>query len=709
MKRLTRRVQFNAALDRPLLPILLTVFVGACLSTVLAYVYTKHVVEDLANAQIKQSLSLLDHEITVEVRDVLAQARFLSREKVLLFGLESSYLGSSAREAATRKLEEYIKDDVFQRYYLMNTNGQIVLASDQSLAGKLDVSDRRYYLQARAGEPTIETIAVSRVSGSPILVASFPIKSSANTVDGVLVIIRDTETFARSLLSKVRIGIHGGGFIIDENGVVLARPSWSSGNAFSVGEETKFIVNSAESNEIVNYVRDGVQRISLTKRNAITGWLLVVEAEKAEIVAPVNHLAAVNVGVSILILVVVAVSLNALRKVLKNLRDSESRFSSLFLLSPDSIMLTDLGTNKVLDVNERFLELFNTNRERIVGRNFMDVGLFLNGQSETVSLMSQEESVSNVEVVVQVAEGRELVFSMSCQTVDTGAVRYRMSVLRDITELHKAHEMMIQTEKMISIGGIAAGIAHEINNPLGIVLQAAQNIVQRIRLDFKKNHDVAHKISVNLEDVVRYIEARQVDVFVHDIKDAAVRASAIIRHMLDFSRKSESKRAVCDLSAIIERAVVLAASDYDLKKNYDFKRISIERDFPEIVQPIHCTETEIEQVILNILRNAAQALASADPPVASPKIIVRMISEADMVRVEIEDNGPGVPPEIQRRIFEPFYTTKAPGVGTGLGLSVSYFIVTKGHGGRMGVQSVIGEGAVFFIELPTDQALEKPL
>ena len=122
-----------------------------------------------------------------------------------------------------------------------------------------------------------------------------------------------------------------------------------------------------------------------------------------------------------------------------------------------------------------------------------------------------------------------------------------------------------------------------------------------------------------------------------------------------------------------------------------------------VEEPIHCTETEIEQVILNLLRNSAQALASASPANEQPRIRISLSGQPNCARIAIEDNGPGIPADIQRRVFEPFYTTKPPGVGTGLGLSVSYFIVTKGHGGQMHVSSEAGSGTTFTVDLPIDE------
>lgn len=260
--------------------------------------------------------------------------------------------------------------------------------------------------------------------------------------------------------------------------------------------------------------------------------------------------------------------------------------------------------------------------------------------------------------------------------------------------------MMIQSEKMVSVGGIAAGIAHEINNPLGIIVQTAQNLVQRTRPDFQKNIEVAESIGLDMALLERYMQARKILSFVQDMQAAALRAADIIRHMLDFSRRSESRRASCAVPAIVDRAVALAQNDYDLKKSFDFKRIRIVKEYAPDLAGAECTETELEQVFLNLLRNAAQAMSMDDSVSVDPMIVIRLSNVASGVRCEFEDNGPGMTAEVRRRVFEPFYTTKPPGIGTGLGLSVSYFIVTRGHGGKMWVESAPGAGTRFIIELP---------
>ncbi len=388
------------------------------------------------------------------------------------------------------------------------------------------------------------------------------------------------------------------------------------------------------------------------------------------------------------------------------LRQSEEKFARLFRLSPDAIIVVHLATEQVLDGNDAFSRMFGFKHTEAVGRTTGELGLYQNAavRDAIFGTLRDGGQVENLEIEARRKDGAPLGCSLSCQVLLLDGQPHILTVFRDITETKKMQEMMIQTEKMLSVGGIAAGIAHEINNPLGIVLQAAQNLVQRTRPDFVKNQEAAQAIGLDLELVTNYMRMRKLDVFLEDIQSAALRASAIIRHMLDFSRRSESKRRICDLAAIADKALALAQNDYDLKKSYDFKRIRVDREYAADIPAVHCTETEIEQVLLNLLRNAAQAMAEARPPVEEPRIAIRLSRRPGSLRIEVEDNGPGMPPEVQRRAFEPFFTTKAPGVGTGLGLSVSYFIVTKGHGGAMRLESKPGSGSCFIIDLPAEEA-----
>ncbi|HBZ54914.1 MAG TPA: histidine kinase, partial [Syntrophobacteraceae bacterium] len=272
----------------------------------------------------------------------------------------------------------------------------------------------------------------------------------------------------------------------------------------------------------------------------------------------------------------------------------------------------------------------------------------------------------------------------------------------DVTDRVRIEEMMIQSEKMLSVGGLAAGMAHEINNPLGAMLQASQNIVRRVSPDLPVNARVAETCGTTLDAVRMYLEQREILVFLEDIRSSGLRAAQIVQNMLSFSRKPDLEGSSTNMVELLDRTLLLAGSDYDLKKRYDFRQIEIVRDYAPEVPPAVCHASKIQQVFLNILRNGAEAMAENRHLGRIPRFLLRVLPEGSYVRMEIEDNGPGMDEGTRRRVFEPFFTSKPPGIGTGLGLSVSYFIVTEDHGGTMSVESQPGTGTRFIVRLPVE-------
>jgi PAS domain S-box-containing protein len=269
----------------------------------------------------------------------------------------------------------------------------------------------------------------------------------------------------------------------------------------------------------------------------------------------------------------------------------------------------------------------------------------------------------------------------------------------DITSRVRIEQMMVQTEKMMSVGGLAAGMAHEINNPLSGVLQSSQNILRRLSPDLDPNRRTAEALGVDLGLVYRYLEERGILDFVNAIQQSASRAARIVADMLAYSRSTTTDFQPASVEEMLDTVLRLAASDYDLKKKYDFRQVEIVREFDPELTTLICDHTEIEQVLLNVIKNAAQAMAQGGTPLPH-RIILRTRKEGDYGRIEVQDNGPGMDKQTQRRVFEPFFTTKPVGVGTGLGLSVSYFIITEQHKGTMDVTSNPGEGTCFTVRLP---------
>ena len=283
----------------------------------------------------------------------------------------------------------------------------------------------------------------------------------------------------------------------------------------------------------------------------------------------------------------------------------------------------------------------------------------------------------------------------------TNGVEGAVIRIDDVTEKVHLEEMMIQSEKMLSVGGLAAGMAHEINNPLAGMMQTANVMKNRLTAnEIPANSKAAEDAGTDMEVIHDFMTDRGVFRMLDAITDSGKRVAKIVDNILSFARKSDAETLPHELSQLLDDSLELASTDYDLKKQYDFKSINVVREYAEDLPPVLCEGTKIQQVFMNIFRNGAEAMQEAETE--NPQFTLRTQLDADPKRViiEIEDNGPGIKEATRRRIFEPFFTTKPVGVGTGLGLSVSYFIVSENHRGEMSVESEIGKGTRFIIRLP---------
>jgi len=274
-------------------------------------------------------------------------------------------------------------------------------------------------------------------------------------------------------------------------------------------------------------------------------------------------------------------------------------------------------------------------------------------------------------------------------------------IIDDITDTFRMETMMIQTEKMMSVGGLAAGMAHEINNPLAGMIQNAQVIQNRITKNLPVNRKTAEGLGISVDVIRAYMERRKIVDLLTGLRKSGERASQIVNNMLSFSRQSTAefnKENLCDL---MDQTIFLAQNDYNLKKRFDFKQIVIHKQYDPDLPLVECEGNNIQQVFLNILKNGAEAMhqerVDSDK---EPEFQIRIQNRNNMACIEIRDNGPGIDEKTQKRVFEPFFTTKSVGLGTGLGLSVSYFIVVNNHNGELSVESTPDTGTSFVIRLP---------
>lgn len=271
--------------------------------------------------------------------------------------------------------------------------------------------------------------------------------------------------------------------------------------------------------------------------------------------------------------------------------------------------------------------------------------------------------------------------------------------LDDVTQRVAYDEVVIRTEKMISLGGLANGVAHEINNPLCIILQSAQNTLRRLNTHSPRNLEEAKNCNVNLENMQKYLKNRRIIDFLHNIESATERAAKIVSCMFRFSNISKSKFRKEDVNKLMERALMMVPTDLKLiQPMTQFHKIRIIKEFEHSPCEIYCAPNELEQVFMHLIKNAIEAIIESSP--IEPTLIIRTKKIGDELLIEVEDNGAGMDEEVRKRVFEPFFTTKEVGSGLGLGLAISYFIITMDHRGSFNLDSSRGKGSRFTIKLP---------
>ena len=367
---------------------------------------------------------------------------------------------------------------------------------------------------------------------------------------------------------------------------------------------------------------------------------------------------------------------------------------------PISIITIDKNQN-VTQCNKS-AEVFISPKDReFYSNSLFEKFRMLNFIEYELNISIKNNSTITNEKIVSKEEGESRIYNVLIMPIAAPINEGSLIIIEDITEKKSMEELMIQSEKMTSIAGLAAGIAHEINNPLGTIAQGCQNIIRRTDKEMPRNKTVAQKIGIEMEQIEEYFKQREINNIIDSIGSAAGKASGIIKNMLQFSRKGDSGKNNCAINKLLDDTIALIKNDYNLNKKYDFKNIRIETQYEENLFEIWISAVEIQQVIFNLIQNSVQAIATEKESEKIPVIIVRTKREEDNLIIEIEDNGPGMDEKTKHRIFEPFFTTKAVGEGTGLGLSVSYMIIKNNHIGKISVNSHLGNGTTFQIILPS--------
>jgi PAS domain S-box-containing protein len=352
----------------------------------------------------------------------------------------------------------------------------------------------------------------------------------------------------------------------------------------------------------------------------------------------------------------------------EELKASESRYRRLFESSRDPNFIWDLR-KCLIDINESGIQLFGfkDKAEALATETghqlFWDwhEGAVLFDTIEALGFVKEYE----ISVVNRWGSRLDALVTANLKMDENGTPEGFEGIIRDVTERRKLEKHLAQTEKLASIGQLAAGVAHEINNPLGVI------------------KCYANLISKNTADTAQVRE--DVDV----IKKHTKACSQIVEGLLNFARVQETLKTMADIHAGIEAVVAI------LEPQFQKGDINIRRRFDVDLPPVLIDEEKMKQVYMNILLNAKQAM-----PAGGEITITTGVGRGDeRLAIDFADTGEGIAPEKRDHIFDPFFTTRKAGQGTGLGLSISYGII-KEHGGEIQVESTPGEGSCFRLLLP---------
>jgi len=374
----------------------------------------------------------------------------------------------------------------------------------------------------------------------------------------------------------------------------------------------------------------------------------------------------------------------------KKLKESEEKYRKTFEASPYSITISTLDDARFIDVNEAFCKLCGYSKEEVIGKRAVDLNLYANPKDRDVvyEIVKLEGEVTNIELVFRRKNGQAVIGLLSARRLRYNGQECMVALVTDITKQRKLQEerenleaQLRQAQKMEAIGALAGGIAHDFRN----ILQAILGCSDLLALDLKEGDKGYEEVK--------------------EIQKAAQRGSELTHQLLTFSRKVRSKFRPLDINDEIRSAAKLLGRTLP-------KTIQIDMRLQEDIPKIEADPAQIEQVLLNLSINAKDAMPNGGKLILSTECVVLKedlwkrsirIRSGRYVVLGVSDTGQGIDNESMEHIFEPFYTTKGAGKGTGLGLAMVYGIV-QNHRGYILCESETGKGTCFKIYMPVLEA-----
>ena len=354
---------------------------------------------------------------------------------------------------------------------------------------------------------------------------------------------------------------------------------------------------------------------------------------------------------------------------------SEKKYSSIFSNIPNPVFVLDLDSLEILDCNASVETVYACSKDDMTCRSFLDM---FSEEDRDYYAIKLRTSTFLGQAKHKTKDGRTLYVNIRVSPSEYNGQKVLLVTTSDITKRLETEQQLLQASKMATLGEMATGVAHELNQPLAVMESASSFLMRKLnkKEDIEEEHllIMAQKISSNVD-----------------------RATRIINHLREFGRKEDAGLEKIQVNDLLRRANEL------LSQQLKVRGIEVVWKLAEGLPLIMTDPGRLEQVFVNLLLNARDAiedkLSTKGIKKGSEKIILTTSSDGDKITIEVSDTGTGIPKDQLEKIFEPFFTTKSVGKGTGLGLSISYGII-KDCGGNIHVRSKKGEGARFIIEFP---------
>jgi histidine kinase len=370
-----------------------------------------------------------------------------------------------------------------------------------------------------------------------------------------------------------------------------------------------------------------------------------------------------------------SLDLTDVRTLEREAKKSEEKYRTIFNTIPNPVFVLSGENLTILDCNNSVAAVYGFHKEEIVGNSFLDLFEETDRQKNH-SMLKTEDFINRVRQ--RRKDGALIYVNIRISSSEYSGRKVLLVTASDITARLVAEQHLIQASKMATLGEMATGMAHELNQPLSVIKTASAFLNRKVTRGESLDQDVLRTMS---EEIDCHVD----------------RASKIINHMREFGRKSEVSKERTQVNDVLARAL-----DF-FKQQLKLREIEVALDLDPNLPFIWADPNRMEQVFINLLINARDAIERKWEEIPRDQEAKRMILktglEGGMVTATITDNGAGIPHAILDKIFEPFFTTKKPGKGTGLGLSISYGIV-RDYDGIIRVNTEAGKGSSFIVQFP---------